>query len=303
MSQSREAIRQELAREARSFLGDHPSPSFAELASLGWCGVSLPEEHGGAGLGFGEEVLLHEELGRVVATGPFLPTMLTLPALPADEQRAVAAGEATWTLAIGPLVMGLDCVDHVAFVGGDGIFELAGAERGLFETQDETRPLGILQGGELGQRLSGVEVLPEIRRRTRVALAAEAVGVASRALELAVTHAREREQFGRPIGSYQAVAHPLATCFAELELARSLTTHAASRVATDGDAAELTAAAAKARASEMAVTTCERAIQVHGGIGFTWEHPLNRLYKRALGIRAWEASPRRLLGELADALI
>lgn len=293
----------ELAQSARAFLVSTPAPSWAELAGLGWLGVSLPEESGGAGLGFVEEVLLHEELGRITAPGPFLATMLAMPALPLDEQQAVAAGKASWTLSLGPLVLGLDCVDRVAIVGGDGIYELIGADRALFDSQDETRPLGILQGGESGRRLSGAEILPALRTRALVALAAEAVGAGSQALELGVSYAQAREQFGRPIGSYQAIAHPLATSFAELELARSLTLHAASCVAAGSEDAPLMAAAAKAHATEAGVTACERSIQVHGGIGFTWEHPLNRLYKRVLGLRTWEASPRRLLAEIAETVI
>ena len=119
------------------------------------------------------------------------------------------------------------------------------------------------------------------------ALALEAVGIAAKALELGVEHAKKREQFGRPIGVYQAVSHPLADTYVETELARSLAYWAAWCVAEDDECAAIAAAAAKSYAADVAVAACERSIQVHGGIGFTWEHVLHRYYKRALAIQAF----------------
>jgi alkylation response protein AidB-like acyl-CoA dehydrogenase len=98
---------------------------------------------------------------------------------------------------------------------------------------------------------------------------------------------KERQQFGRPIGSFQAVSHQLADSFVELETARSLAYWAGWAVAEAQPEAGVAAAAAKARAAEAAIDAGERAIQVHGGIGFTWEHALHRWYKRALGIGAF----------------
>jgi hypothetical protein len=118
------------------------------------------------------------------------------------------------------------------------------------------------------------------------ALALEAVGIAQKALELGVDHAKSREQFGRPIGVYQAVSHRLADTYVETELARSLAYWAAWCVAEEDEEAPLAIAAAKSYAADAAVAACERSIQVHGGIGFTWEHVLHRYYKRALWIQA-----------------
>ena len=129
------------------------------------------------------------------------------------------------------------------------------------------------------------------------------MGVGARALELAVAYVAEREQFGRRIGTYQAVSHPLASSHAELELARSLAWWAAWCVAEDDGQAAVAAASAKASAADAAVAACERAIQAHGGIGFTWEHALHRLYKRALWIQSWEASPAQLRAEVAGHLL
>ncbi|MGH2935918.1 MAG: acyl-CoA dehydrogenase family protein [Gaiellaceae bacterium] len=139
--------------------------------------------------------------------------------------------------------------------------------------------------------------------RLRAAMAAEAVGVAQRALELGVEYAKGREQFGKKIGVYQAVSHKLADTYADVELARSLAYWAAWCVAEDDEQAPIAAAAAKAFAVEAAVAACERSIQVLGGIGFTWEHPLHRLYKRALWLEGFGSRPAELRAEVADALL
>jgi alkylation response protein AidB-like acyl-CoA dehydrogenase len=293
-----------LRDQARSYLADKPEPSWSELAELGWTGVSIAEEEGGAGLGFVEEAVLYEELGRALYRGPFFSTIaMTLPALPDDLREEVAAGETSWTLAFGPLVPDLDTADRVAIVGGDGVYELEGAAREILETTDETRPLGVVRGGEPGRRLSDSNVLPEIRERTLAGLAIEACGVSRRALEYAIEHASTREQFGKKIGTYQAVSHPLADAYTRLELARSLSLWAAWCVAERDEQAAVASAAAKAFASEAAVAVCETAIQVHGGIGFTWEHVLHRLYKRALWIESFSTSATRLRAEVASSLL
>ena len=188
-------------------------------------------------------------------------------------------------------------------MGGDGIYELEGAERELLATTDETRPLGVVRGGEPGRRLADSGVLHEIRNRMLAALAIEACGVARRALEYAIEHASTREQFGRKIGVYQAVSHPLADAYTQVELARSLSLWAAWCVAEGDEQAAVAAAAAKAFAAEAAVQVCETAIQVHGGIGFTWEHVLHRLYKRTLWIESFGASGSQLRAEVAAALL
>jgi alkylation response protein AidB-like acyl-CoA dehydrogenase len=136
-----------------------------------------------------------------------------------------------------------------------------------------------------------------------VALAAEALGVAEYALEAAVRQAKTRNQFGRPIGAYQAVSHALADSFADIELARSLVYWAAWCLAEQEEEAPIAAAAAKARASEVAVAVCERAIQAHGGIGFTWESPLHRYYKRALAIHGFGGYPATQRAHIAVALL
>ena len=142
---------------------------------------------------------------------------------------------------------------------------------------------------------------PETERLATVAL--EAAGIAQRALEIAVEHARTRVQFGRPVGAYQAVSHPLADTYVESELARSLAYWAAWCIVEDEEEAPLAAAAAKSFAGDVAVAACERAIQALGGIGFTWEHPLHTYYKRALWIQAYGGYPRELRARIAARLL
>ena len=296
-------LQEELRAQARGFLEANPAPTWRDLAELGWTGASVAEEHGGAGLGFLEEGVLHEEAGRALLHAPLWSTSSLLPFLPAEDQAAVAAGGASWVLALGPLVPDLDTATSVAVVGGDTIWELEGAEREVLATSDESRPLGVVSGGEAGRALCASDVLPALRTRSLAILALEAVGVGARAVELSVAYVSDREQFGRRIGSYQAVAHPLASSHAEVELARSLAWWSAWCVAHDEPDAPVAAAAAKAEAADAAVAACERAIQVHGGIGFTWEHVLHRLYKRALAISSWEASSAQLRGEVAAHLL
>jgi alkylation response protein AidB-like acyl-CoA dehydrogenase len=293
-----------LREQAREFLAATPEPTWAQLAELGWTGVSIAEDDGGAGLSFVEEAVLFEELGRSLYRGPYFSTIaLTLPALPAEQRAEVAAGEASWTFAFGPLVPDLETADRIAIVGGDGIYELDGAEREILETTDESRLLGVVRGGEPGLRLSDTGVLPEIEVRSQTALALEACGVARLALDDAIEHASSREQFGKKIGSYQAVSHPLANAYTRIELSRSLALWAAWCVATGDEQASIAASAAKTYAGESAVAVCETAIQALGGIGFTWEHRLHRLYKRALGIESFGASGARLRAGVAAALI
>ena len=282
-----------VAELAESEAGWDPA-SWAELAELGWLGVSVAEEEGGAGLGFLEEAVLLEELGRALYPGPYFSTVgLALPALPPDERGRVAAGEARWSGEVQGLVPDLAIVERV--VTDDGA---APAEGETLETMDSTRRLGRLAPGAREPLAGRVD-----RPRFRAALALEAVGIAQRALEYGVEHAKERQQFGRPIGVYQAVSHSLVDSFAATELSRSLAYWAAWCVAEGDDRAPTAAAAAKAYASETAVSACERSIQVLGGIGFTWEHPLHRYYKRSQWIQAFDGFPAAQRAEVADQLL
>jgi alkylation response protein AidB-like acyl-CoA dehydrogenase len=317
--------------------------SWPELARLGWTGASIPEAQGGAGLSFVEEAIVFEELGRALYSGPYFSTVaLALPALACapDLLAQVASGALTATFASAAakasgtavevrrlgdrwLLRGeTDLVPDAGWVdalvvqarGPDGI-GLYLAERhdarphvNVLDTVDATRRLGRVTFEDDDARLlaappAAAKIIAATRRRALAALALEAVGVASQALALGVEHAKSREQFGRPIGAYQAVSHKLADTYVETELARSLAYWAAWCIAEDDGQAELAASAAKTYAAEAAVAACERAIQVHGGMGFTWDHPLHRYYKRALWIESFDRSGAAHRADIAQVLL
>jgi len=310
---------EQLRREARTFLADrYPFERVAELADsdegwdpaswkelveLGWIGVSVPEEAGGAGLGFLEEAVLFEELGRALYPGPYFSTVaLALPELPAALVQEVVSGDVRWSASLdGSLVPDLALVDRVLVVR-DGRLVGVPAEGETLETMDSTRRLGWLADGA-GEPVGDASALDRMRARAFAALAMEAVGISARVLELAVEHAKTREQFGKPIGIYQAISHKLADSYALTELARSLSYWAAWAVSEGDEQAPVAASAAKAYASDVAVRVCEYAIQAHGGIGFTWEHPLHRYYKRAEWIQSYGGFPAEQRAEIAAAVL
>ncbi|MHB8642223.1 MAG: acyl-CoA dehydrogenase family protein [Gaiellaceae bacterium] len=135
------------------------------------------------------------------------------------------------------------------------------------------------------------------------AVSLEAVGISQKVLELAVEYAKMREQFGKPIGTYQAVSHQLANTYVETELSRSLAYWAAWSVAEGDEDAPVAVAAAKAYCGDAAVAACERSIQVHGGIGFTWEHVLREYYSRAQWIQAYGGYARKHRATIAAYLL
>jgi alkylation response protein AidB-like acyl-CoA dehydrogenase len=163
--------------------------------------------------------------------------------------------------------------------GGTRIVEPSAAKLERLELIDSTRAY-FRVSADGGEPLPG-EVEPEVVGRALVALAAECVGVAQRALDMAVDYAKEREQFGRPIGAYQAVSHRCAQMLYDTEEARSLTYYAAWCGDAEPESLPLAAHMANARASDAASSVTNAALQVFGGIGFTWEHDLQFLLKRA----------------------
>jgi alkylation response protein AidB-like acyl-CoA dehydrogenase len=283
---------EELRRQARSFLEANPDAPLAKLRELGWLGVSVPEERGGGGLSFVDEAILFEEAGRALYSGPFLTTAVVLPALDEVDENA-------WSVELDGLVSHLDAVDRVLREDGTAV-EAAGE---TLPTVDETRPLGRLVFPKHKAEDDAAVDFEPVRLRLLAGLAAEAVGVAQKALELAVGYVSEREQFGKKIGIYQAVSHPLADTYVETELARSLAYWAAWCVAEDDEQAPVAVASAKSFCAETAVAACERSIQVHGGIGFTWEHVLHRYYKRAQWIDAFGGHAAKQRELVAAALL
>ncbi|MGZ4382263.1 MAG: acyl-CoA dehydrogenase family protein [Gaiellaceae bacterium] len=311
---------EELRRQACSFLDErYPAErvaeladsdagwdpgSWAELAELGWLGASVPEYAGGGGLGFLEEAVLFEELGRALYPGPFFSTVaLALPELPRELQAEVATRATRWSVSLdGSLVPDLALVDRVLVARDGRLMAVPGGGQAL-PTTDATRRYGRLGDAAGGDEVGDASALERIRVRAFAALALEAVGIAERARELAVEYAKAREQFGKPIGVYQAISHPLADSYVDTELARSLAYWAAWCVAEADEQAPVAVAAAKAYAAEVAVTVCERSIQVHGGTGFTWEHVLHRYYKRAQWIQSYGGFSASQRAEVAHYLL
>jgi alkylation response protein AidB-like acyl-CoA dehydrogenase len=250
---------EDLRREARAFLGANPRPAMEQLAELGWVGILRSED-----FGFLDAAVLFEELGRALYDGPFVL-----------NEVAGQPGDEIWSIEIDGFVPHLAQVQRVLTPEMRG----AAADGEAVATVDETLGLGKLSRNG-ADRAQGD--WPEIRRRLLAALALEAVGIGSKAIELAIEYAKEREQFGKKIGTYQAISHSLVDGYVAVELARSLAYWAAWAVAEGDEQAELAVAAAKSQAAEAAVLACEKSIQAHGGIGFTWEHPLHRYYKRSL---------------------
>jgi alkylation response protein AidB-like acyl-CoA dehydrogenase len=322
-----------LRKQARRYLDDAFSPervaelaesdpgwdrdSWKQVAELGWLGLSVPEDAGGAGMGFLEEAVILEETGYALFPGPFFSTVvLAQPALQfaPEHLKEVIAGDRTATL-VGNngLTPDADAAEFFVFASEGGEPSLVVASRDEVEieplsTMDRTRrygrvSLGPSQGQSLVEGADAAEVVRQIRLRGLAGLAVESVGVAQKVLDLSQEHTKERAQFDKPIGSFQAVSHQVADTYVGVELARSLAYWAVWCVAESDPQAPQAAAAAKATAAEVAVEACERSIQVHGGIGFTWEHVLHRYYKRAQWIESFGGYPAAHRAEVADLLL
>jgi alkylation response protein AidB-like acyl-CoA dehydrogenase len=279
--------------------------AWRELSELGWPGIFVEERYGGQELGTEELVILMEELGYALAPVPFLSNAaagLVLAEAGTEEQRerwlpGIASGEARGTVGIvrseggvpggrppdegeAALVPDADSAEVIVLLNGDSgtVVEAGSAEIEPVETIDLTRRFARVRT-EGGEPLGGDPAAG--RDRAAVALAAELTGVAQRAMEMAVDYARERQQFGRPIGAYQAVSHRCAQMLLEVESARSAAYYAAWTAESEPESLALAASMAKAYASDAGWNVTASSLQVHGGIGFTWEHDLHFFLKRA----------------------
>ncbi|GAA1832806.1 acyl-CoA dehydrogenase family protein [Actinomadura chokoriensis] len=279
---------------------------------LGVTGLIVPERHGGAGAGAAELAVVLEEMGAALLPAPFLSSSVLAATLllqldgTADLLTGIASGDTIvaaapwWGSAAGPITADagnrlqgcFPCVvdGHLADVllvvtDHHEIFavDVADLVRRPLTTLDLTRGAARIElAGAVGRPLScaaPVRALETAWNLTAVGLAAEQLGVARRCLEMTVQYARTRVQFGRPIGSFQAVKHALADLYVDCELAESAVRHAA--WAADVEPAELADAAALALASMTAFHAADQAIHFHGGMGFTWEHELHLYYRRA----------------------
>ena len=258
-----------------------------ELAELGWPGIAVAEEHGGQGLGAVELAILCEELGRTVAPVPFLPTVLAATLIEhagSAEQRerwlpGLASGELRGAAGDTPeLVHGGAGADVIVLVSGGEARLVEGGEAEPAASIDPTRPAARVPA-DAGEPLCGD--VAAAADRALVAVAAELVGVCERALEMTVAYVKDRKQFGTPVGAYQAVSHRCAQMLLDTEGARAAVSLAAWAADADPERLPEAAAMAKAAASDAGREVTAAAIQLHGGIGFTWEADVHWLFKRA----------------------
>jgi alkylation response protein AidB-like acyl-CoA dehydrogenase len=317
----------EIKRTAHEFLGDRFKPEkvrelaesqgyddglWKQISELGWPGIAIGEEDGGQGLGMIELAVLLEESGYACAPTPLLGTAgaaLVISATGSDEQRSewlprLASGEATG--AFGGFADGnsnlfcdLPTADVVVTFDGEGALLVPASEVDFepFQAIDSTRAYGVVSDAA-GERLAGD--VDAGRDRLAVAIAAELTGVAQRAMEMAVEYARERQQFGRPIGSYQAVSHRCAAMLLAAEESRSLTYFAAWTADAEPESLPLAAAMAAARSVDAGWEVPASALQVFGGIGFTWEHDLQFWLKRGRVAGRMLGTPRDHRERVAD---
>jgi len=291
--------------------GDGRPGYWDELRGLGWLGLHVPEEYGGSGFGLPELVVVVEELGRAVAPGPFVPSVLASAALaalaPPDVQArllpGLADGSATGAVALGGevtvsggaahgpagVVLGGHLADVLLAASGEDVLVIETAEGGV-KTEvppnlDPTRRCArvTLTGAPAVVLPGGRRVLTDL---ARLILAAEATGVARETTVSASEYAKVREQFGRPIATFQAVKHHCANMLVAAEVATAATWDAARAAEGAGDQLSYTAAIAAALAVPAAVQNAQLNIQVHGGIGFTWEHDAHLYLRRAAAISA-----------------
>ena len=290
----RAAVRKLLERDER------PWPTLCE--QIGVAGLAIPEEFGGSGATVTELQIVSEELGRALADVPFLGTVLATQALLESgdgEARArllprLAGGE-PGALVWDPIVRGHadyvvdgDTASVLLAVAETGLYEVDEARQERMPTMDETRHLASVDFPSSGARKIGASPpLARIRDFACAILAAEQVGAAARALEITVEYTRQRRQFGRPIGGFQAIKHRLADLYVLVETARS-----AAYAATESPRL---AAVAKVYCSEAFHSVAAEMIQLHGGIAITWEHPAHRFFKRAHGSAQLFGQPHEYL--------
>ena len=292
---------------------------WAKIAEQGYTGCMFSEEFGGVGLGKAEFILLMEEAGRGLLPGPFFSTValaaavIDAVAIPEQKKKYLApicSGEArstvafleekaTWDLAqlqiasvngklSGEKLFVTDAAiaDWIVVIARNGVFlvdrKSPGLEISKMSGMDLTRKLYSLKFTQTpAEKLGDSNALPKALDVATAALAAEMVGGMQRTLELTVEYAKTRKQFGKPIGSFQAVQHQCADMYLETESSRSAAYYAAWALEHNAPDASLAVSIAKMYASDASRTVGNRGIQVHGGMGFTWENDVHLYYRRA----------------------
>ncbi|CAB4323388.1 MAG: acyl-CoA dehydrogenase [Actinobacteria bacterium] len=287
-------------------------PAFWDaLAELGWLGLHISEDNGGSGFGMPELVVVVEQLGSGLAPGPFVSTVIASAAIgaaaPADVAARLLPGLADGSVVAGVGIDGnltatassVSGTAHTVLGGGLGqlLIVRAGADLAIVERSaigvtvterknlDPTRRSAEVTFADAPAIIvaGGGQVLLDI---TRLLLAAEATGIARSTTTMAADYARVREQFGRVIATFQAVKHHCANMLVETEIATGAVWDAARAAMAGGDQFSYAAAIAAATAATAADFSAQMNIQVHGGIGFTWEHDAHLYLRRALSIEA-----------------
>ncbi|MCU1346773.1 MAG: Isovaleryl-CoA dehydrogenase 1, partial [Acidimicrobiia bacterium] len=283
-----------------------------EMARIGWLGLHLPEAHGGSGYGLGELVVVVEQLGKADAPGPFVPTVLTsaiVNACGTDSQKArllpgLSDGTIVATVGFsgdvqrdgvtvngdGGVVLSASLANVLLLTVGDDLVivdaRAAGVSIDVPANVDLARRSGRVRVSNV--TLSDDSVLVGARTTAlafaRTIFAAEAAGVARECVEASTEYAKVREQFGRPIATFQAVKHHCANMLVASELATAAVWDAARAADSGGEQFELAAAVAASLAVPTAYESAQLNIQVHGGIGYTWEHDAHLLLRRAIAI-------------------
>ncbi|MFF4234559.1 acyl-CoA dehydrogenase family protein [Actinomadura geliboluensis] len=307
----------------------------AVAGQLGCAGLPVPEDLGGAGATWRETAVVMEELGRSAAPVPFLTSAVVATAalLAAGERdllAELAAGERIAVLAVpfstppggaaatvraadGTLTGEVTSVadgmaaDVLLVPASGGLYavDAADARRTAVTSLDMTRRLAdVAFSGAPARRVAdGLDAVRAALLTGAAMLASEQLGLAERCLDDTVAYVKTRYQFGRPVGSYQGLKHRLADLWTSITQARAVARHAASCVAAgDGDA-PIAVAVAQAHCSAVALKAAEECVQMHGGIGFTWEHPAHLYLKRAKADSIALGTPdhhRAALAELVD---
>jgi len=292
---------------------------WSKLTDQGYTGIIFPEEYGGVGLGKVELMLLMEEAGRALLPGPFFSTVvlagsvLDAVATPAHKTKYLAPicrGEVRATVAIleasanwnlrdiqlrathGKLtgkkffVSDAGIADFLIVVARDGVFVVNSKARGLkispMSGMDLTRKLFVVEFSNTpAEQISTSSGLAHAFDIATAALAAELVGGMQRTLDITVEYAKTRKQFGKPIGMFQAVQHQCADMYLETESSRSAVYYAGWALEENSPDAATAVSIAKMYASDAARTVGNRGIQIHGGMGFTWENDVHLYYRRA----------------------
>ena len=277
---------------------DVTAPLWSALTELGLPGLLVPDSLGGAGASAVEAAAVLEELGRAAAPSPYLTSSVVattvlaavgdttiLPLLASGEQTAALLVRPT-ALRHGPAALttvGLPA-DVLLLPEGDALYAVRGATVTPVGSLDMTRPLGTVDLDGAERTLVSEDASAAIDAGLLMGaglLAAEQVGLARWALETTIGYLKERRQFGRVVGGFQALKHRLADLYAEVEQADAAARYAAATLATDDADAPIAVAVAAAFCSEVAVHATEEAVQLHGGLGMTWEHPAHLHLKRA----------------------